>query len=89
MIQADPIRMATRAGTRVALRLWGFTAADLDRAFSLAGMSPGAHHWNVVEVDRASGLPCAIDSNDRGALDQGADYHCAWAAYTLGKRVRT
>ncbi len=67
--------------TRVVLRLWGCTDADVERAEADARHWRFSSRWEVVEVIPSSGTPCPIPSHDPIALKQNAEYDAAWAAY--------
>jgi hypothetical protein len=73
--------MTTRAPTRVILRVWGFSAADVERARTNAQQWYFAHSWDVVEIIPSTGTPCPIPPRDPTALNQNALYDAAWAAY--------
>jgi hypothetical protein len=67
--------------TRVILRLWGCTDADVERAEHDARHWQFSGTWEIVEVIPSSGAPCPIPSRDPIALTQNAVYDAAWAAY--------
>jgi hypothetical protein len=67
--------------TRVVLRVWGCTDADIKRAEDNARHSFFSQKWEVVEVIPSTGAPCPIPPRDPIALNQDAVYDAAWAAY--------
>lgn len=73
-----------RRRTRVVLRLWGFTRADVARAEQAARELPRTAFWEFAEVIPTAGGVCPIPSGDPIAVDQAADYDWAWAVYLAG-----
>ncbi|WP_326853179.1 hypothetical protein [Actinocrinis sp.] len=67
--------------TRVVLRLWGCTDADVELAEENARHWRFSSTWDIVEVIPSTGTPCPIPRNDPIALKQNAEYDAAWAAY--------
>lgn len=67
--------------TRVTLRLWGETDADVLDAERNARDSVLAAFWDIIDVIATRGGACPIRRNDPIALGQAADYGQAWAAY--------
>jgi hypothetical protein len=75
------ITVTTRTPTQVVLRVWGFSAADVERAKTNAQQWYFAHSWDVVEIIPSTGTPCPIPLRDPIALNQNALYDAALAAY--------
>ena len=73
--------------TRVRLRIWGFTPAEVARAEQAARQTPRAAFWAFADVIPSIGGACPIPSADTIALDQGADYGWAWAVYLVGSHA--
>jgi hypothetical protein len=77
----------TQNRAKVVLHLWGVEERDLVRARDLADRSVSAWGWDVVAVTERTGVPCPIPNGDRSAVNQGAEYGAAWAAYPASARA--
>lgn len=78
----SPASPPTLTRQRVALHVWGATRADADRAKNDALTHPASRLWDVEpDVTSSIGAPCPIRRRDPDALEQGADFHRAWAVY--------
>lgn len=70
------------ARTPVILHVWGATRRDADLAEQDAHNHPSARLWDIdPDTRRTTGGTCGIRRRDADALEQGADFHRAWAIY--------